>query len=330
MRNSAKILILCCWLSAIGLGAENSLLPPGAQLRLNPDGNLFAVDSQGNPLDLNSEQVEELNRLVQENPPVGSGGPGSGESGKEKPPRDRISADGSQMLTEEEYQREQAQLRNDRRRQQLQDNIQKQLQSSMGGGGGGRSGGGGGGGGGSGGGSSGGSNRSMKPVEMSAFGTPPDFTKGNQNLEKLILESQKPDPTSEKFLEDIRKQVETASRPDESKQLAQQAIPDFSKVLNELLSSLSNIPAQTTAPQKLVENSSLVRKRRPALGRPLKVPRGLGLVSGQSDATFTKINRQWIGGGTASGSMPEDRNALMLPARSPASSSFRSFKSSTH
>lgn len=294
-------------------------LPEGVKLQVDSEGKLIAVGPDGKPIELSQEQIEELNRLARQDPERPDG------DSQEKPERNILSADGTRMLTEEEAQKEQEQLRRQRQRDQLQRNIQDQLRNASGGGGGSRGGGGGGGGGG---GSSGSKPQSSKPIQTSDFGNPPDFSKGNQTLEKLIAESQKADPASEQFFKDLQKQLESPPKLEPlTSSLSNQGIPDFSKVINELLNAINSISYQSTPSQKLVENSRLNRRRR-SVGRPLPVPSGLGLVSGQSDPALTGTRRR-RGVGLAAGIARKEGGVVSAPERAPASQ-LRLIEKSTH
>ena len=103
-------------------------LPEGIQLTVGPDGKITALDREGKPVNLDPEQIEELNRRAN------GKDDNSEEKPEEKPERNRISADGTRMLTEEEFQREQEFLRRQRQRNNIQRNIQDQLRNASGGG----------------------------------------------------------------------------------------------------------------------------------------------------------------------------------------------------
>ena len=108
-----------------------------------------------------------------------------------------------------------------------------------------------------------------------------------------------------------------------------QGIPNFSLVINELLAAINSISYESTPSQKLVENSRLSRRKR-AVGRPLPIPAGLGLVSGQSDPSLFGPRRKRVGAGLAAGVAPKQGGAFsVLPERAPASH-LRSMRESTH
>lgn len=187
-----------------------------------------------------------------------------------------------QLVSAEQYNRDVAQMRQQQRQQQIQQNIKEQLNRASGGGGGGGSGGGGGGGSGGGGGKGGGGNsNSLQPLNASAFGQTPDFSKGNSELEKLIAQSQKPDAESEKLLEDLKKRAAEVSQVPNS-DLKWGSLPDFNALFLETIAALQALPSTLSAPEQLMRNAQLAPRRRKA-SRPLLVPSGRGLVAGQSD-----------------------------------------------
>jgi len=180
---------------------------------------------------------------------------------------------GTYQATREEYQRWAAQQQRIRQRQQMQQQAQNQLaqmKNRSGGGGAGSSGADGGGG------SKGGNSSKLQPLNPESFGKMPDFSEQNKDLEKLVAESAKPDKESDKLLENLRKKMAEASEKRGSVSLSSDlfSLDAFTSYLN---SALASIQARASL-LRAAQTASV----RPVVGRPSRIPSGLGLVAGQS------------------------------------------------
>ena len=133
----------------------------------------------------------------------------------------------------------------------------------------------------------------MKPLSPTDFGTLPDFSKGNQELAKLVAQASQPDSESQRLVEELRKQIENSSLKT-AKEITKNSIPDFGSMIMDTLSAIQAMTPSLGSRDQLLSNARLNDKRRVVFRGPLKAPSDRGLVVGRS-APQRILNPVWAG-----------------------------------
>jgi len=216
------------------------------------------------------------------------------QANEERPYIIPLPGGGTKQATEKEYLQWSSRQRQFQQRQQMQQQMQNQLQSLQRGAGGGGGGGGNGGGGGSGTSKSSNNANSIKPLDASAFGQIPGFSSNpsQKALDELIAQSGKPDSESQKFLEDIKKQIEDSAQRPELPQLDSKIgdMSEFNLLLQRTMAAIRSLPTRAAGSDLLLRSATSTKKRR-IVGRPMDVLVGKGLATGQSRFSPTAVER---------------------------------------
>ncbi|NDG27310.1 MAG: hypothetical protein EB120_09065, partial [Proteobacteria bacterium] len=120
------------------------------------------------------------------------------------------------------------------------------------------------------------------------FGPPPDFSKGNKDLEKLVAESSKTDPAIEKMMAEIKKKLEAQPSPEEQPKVVSPTVPDFSSLIADTLAAIRAIN-QNSPQSVLLQNAPSPKKS--TRFKPLRVPQR-GLASGYSPGSERALIKQ--------------------------------------